>query len=102
MATSAAITSRITHHLDALHANVDDLPKLAAEWAELPQEVQVTLSLQWAHLMADYLTELDEHYRSGAMPDGQRERYVALLEKLRAKHSIVEQLRLYPPPVVDA
>jgi hypothetical protein len=88
--------------LDTLHANVDDLPELAAEWAELPQEVQVTLSLQWAHLMADYLTELGEHYRSGAMPGKQRGCYVALLEKLRAKRPLVEQLRLYPPPIMDA
>ncbi len=60
---------------------------------------QVSLSLDWAHLMADYLTELDEYFRGGQLTRDQEERYRSLLGKLKDVRPIIQQLRLYPPPV---
>ena len=49
--------------------------------------------------MADYLTELDGYYRAGDLTAEQQARYLELLQKLKARLSIIHHLNLYPPTV---
>ncbi|MBI4492881.1 MAG: hypothetical protein HY690_08830 [Chloroflexi bacterium] len=99
MATKTDVSSRIERSLIATLAEVEDLPALATEWDTLAEGVRASLSLEWDHLMADYLTELDEYFRAGQMTSDQPTRYRALLCKLKAALPIIEQLNLYRPPV---
>ncbi len=99
MATTSTITQRAERDIDALARFIDDLPEISDEWDGLEESEQVSLSLDWAHLMADYLTELDEYFRGGQLTRDQEERYRSLLGKLKDVRPIIQQLRLYPPPV---
>jgi hypothetical protein len=99
MATQSAIHQRIDISLDALLANTADLPEVAEEWQALADGERAAWSLDWDHLMADYLTELDGQYRGGQMTAKQRTRYRTLLDGLRAALPLIERLDLYRPPV---
>ncbi len=99
MVATAKIASRISRYLQAILANVEDLPVLAKEWEMLPDGERASDALQWDHLMADYLTELDEHYRAGRMTSPQQACYQDLLSKLKEAIPIIQKLNLYRPPV---
>ena len=99
MATTAAVTRRLDRDIGSLRSFIDDLPGLADEWERLDEAPRVSLSLEWDHLMADYLTELDEYFRCGEMASGQRVEYKSLLGKLRELLPIIRRLNLYYPPV---
>ena len=90
MAAPTAITSRIDRSLRALLAEVQDLPRTAEEWDALPDGERAAIALDWDHLLADYLVELDrcgnhvggaaaqvalviDRWRSGAEVDPGRE-----------------------------
>ncbi|MCX6023508.1 MAG: hypothetical protein NTZ05_17605 [Chloroflexi bacterium] len=75
------------------------MPDLLEEWDTLEQHAQVSESLSWSHLMADYLTELDQHYRAGEMPPEQASRYRDLLCKLKDALPIIGQLQFWRPQV---
>ncbi len=64
MATTTEITGRIDRSLHAILAEAQDLPSRADKWDSLPEWERASISLEWDHLMADYLTELDEAYRA--------------------------------------
>ena len=99
MVTETEINSRVETGLYALIAELDWLPNTVAEWDEMSDGEQVSISLDWDHLIADYLTELDEFYRADVMTMNQRERYHILLQKLRDAQPLFEQLNLYRPTV---
>ena len=99
MATQAVIATRIERSLHALLAEAEDLPCTAEEWDQLADGERASVSLDWAHLMADYLTELDQYYRAGTMTPDQQVRYRAVLCKLKAVLPIIERLDFYRPPV---
>jgi len=99
MVTKAAVSVRIDHFLSALVANVEDFPAVVDEWETLPDGEQASTALHWDHLMADYLTELDEHYRDGEMSEAQAKRYRELLSQLKSILPLVHKLKFYPPPV---
>lgn len=99
MATATEINSRIETGLHALITEVDWLPNTADEWETLPDAEQISIALDWDHLIATYLTELDAFYHAGKMTMEQRERYHGLLHKLREAQPIFEQLNLYRPTI---
>lgn len=99
MVTEATTQQRIAIGLDALIASVEDLPEIVEEWKQLAEGERVSWSLDWAHLMADYLTELHEYYRADQMALNQRARYLDLLRKLKEAMPLIERLNLYRPPV---
>jgi hypothetical protein len=99
MVTAAAVSRRIDQFLGAVLANVQDFPELAEEWDTLPDGEQASTALHWDHLMLDYLTELDEHYRAGEMSDAQATRYRGLLDQLRHVLPLIRKLRFSPPPI---
>ncbi len=99
MATTTGITGRIDRSLHAILAEVQDLPSRADKWDSLPEWERASISLEWDHLMADYLTELDEAYRTGRMAPPQERRYRNLLRQLEAVLPIIERLNFYRPPV---
>ncbi len=99
MAAPTAIVSRIDTYLDALVAEVADLPNVAAEWDHLASTERASIALDWDHLMASYLCELDEHYRSGSMTLEQRARYRDLLGKLDNALPTIERLDFMRPSV---
>lgn len=99
MAAPTAIVSRIDEYLDALVAEVDDLPNVHAEWGNLADAAQASVALDWDHLMASYMCELDKHYRSGNMISEQQARYADLLQKLDDALPIIERLNFMRPTV---
>ena len=99
MATETTREERIELRLNALLASVGDLPGIAEEWNALGDAERASLSLDWDHLMADYLTELDIDYEDGKMAAGQRARYRELLRKLREAMPIILRLDWYRPPI---
>lgn len=100
MAQTANVRLRVELKLRALLGSLDDLAEVAATWDSLSELDQVDFSLQWDHLMADYLTELDEYYWGGEMTPEQQEHYRELLCKLKEALPLIERLNLYRPPVL--
>jgi hypothetical protein len=99
MVATPEVAARIERKLRAIAAEVDDLPNVEAEWETLPDWNQASIAIEWAHLMADYLTELDELNRDRSMSDDQQLRYCAMLHALAAAMPIIERLDLYRPPI---
>jgi hypothetical protein len=99
MVTTTEINSRIETGLHALIAEVDWLPNTAAEWDTLSDAAQVSIALDWDHLIGTYLAELDRFYHAGTMTTVQRERYDVLLQKLRDAQPLFERLNLYRPTI---
>lgn len=99
MVTKTEIANRIERSLRALVAEVDWLPNTAAVWDEIPDAERASISLDWDHLIATYLTELDTFYRADKMTSQERDRYHELLHKLKEAQPIFEQLNLYRPTV---
>jgi hypothetical protein len=98
MATNAPGT-RIDRGLDAILADLADLPIWVVEWDRLPEEERASLSLEWDHMMADYLPELEEFRAAHAMTAQQAECYTMLLCRLRQALPLIERLDLYRPSV---
>lgn len=65
MATTAAIIKRADQFLNAIHSFVDDLPDLIEEWEALKESDKTSTSLDWDHMMGDYLVELEEYCNAG-------------------------------------
>lgn len=99
MATSRSVSRRLDRDFVSIEGFLTDLPALAEEWDRLDDGAQTVLSLDWDHLIADYLTELDSEYRSDGMPSDHAARYRSLLAKLKATMPIITRLNLYRPPV---
>ncbi len=99
MAAPTEVAERIESGLHALIAEVEWLPHAAAEWASFSDLNRVSFSLDWDHLLTDYLTELERYYRSGSMTAEQRVRYRGLLCKIRDALPLFERLGLLPIPV---
>lgn len=97
MATTTEIARRIDTYLRVLQAEVDDLPNVAREWDEWTEANRASFALDWAHLMADYLTQLDDYCRSGDLSLDQGRRYQALSESLQSQLPTIERLDLYRP-----
>lgn len=100
MVATPAVAVRIDRSLRSLLAEVEDLPSLATEWDRLPEGERVSIALDWDHLLASYLTELDHAYRAGEMTADQRVRYQTLLRKLRDAGPLMARLD-FPRPFVS-
>lgn len=99
MVATTGVAQRIESGLRAVLAEVADLPTTAAEWNTLPDENRASFALDWSHLMADYLAELDRYHGSGAMSPDQQMRYRELLCKLKETLPTIQRLNLYAPSI---
>jgi hypothetical protein len=100
MVATAAIRARIDARLRAVAGELSELAEIAADWDTLADLDRVEFSLEWDHLMADYLTMLDEWYWAGRMSVRQQACYRDLLQDLRKVMPMIEQLGLYRPSVL--
>ena len=99
MAAPTRVAARIDSYLFALLAEIADLPNVTAEWDSLSPAARASVSLDWDHLLADYLPELETHYHAAAMTAEQRERYGELRRQLQAALPLFERLGWLPIPV---
>lgn len=100
MAATLDLNAEIDRDLDMLLGAVEeDLVWAATEWETLPDLERVDFALEWDHLMADYLTQLDDYARVGLLTDEQCARFETLRTLLREKMPLIERLDLYRPPV---
>ncbi|MDQ2785297.1 MAG: hypothetical protein M3Y58_09890 [Chloroflexota bacterium] len=99
MAAKTEVTDRVERRLSGILAEVDWLPNTAAEWNELPDGERASISMDWDHLMADYLPEIHNAYHADQMTPDQRARYYELLHKLKDAQPIFERLNLYRPTI---
>lgn len=60
MATKTKISSRADRDLGAISAGIEDILSYAEEPDAFPEHELSYLSLDWDHLMADYLIELED------------------------------------------
>jgi hypothetical protein len=98
VATKTAVSQRTRTFLDIVQGEVEDLARTAAEWRTRLDLQQAEFALEWGHLMSDFLTELDDRYRSGQMADEQCVQYRHILGKLKALAPTIRQLNLDAPP----
>jgi hypothetical protein len=80
--------------LRAVLAELDDLPRALAEWPTWESWERAAFTLEWDHVLADYLPDLEEQHRSGAMSVRQEARYQQVLTRLKAAAPTIEQLEL--------
>ena len=99
MAAPTIVVSHLERTLYALSAELRDLPEVAAEWETLSDGQRVTIALDWDHLMATYLPEVEHAYRAGDMTDEQRDQYQLLRQQLRDALPLFAQLDLFRPTV---
>lgn len=99
MATTTEVRQRAEWDLASITMFVNDLDELYAEWDNLDEVHQVSFSQEWAHLMADVLTELDAYSCSGLLSETQQERYRDLKRKLKHLMPLISKLNWYRPPV---
>lgn len=99
MAATTEMNGRIESGLYALTAEVEDLPNVVEEWDALPEWNQASITLDWSHLLCDYLTELDRFFRADQMTVIQAARYRQLLWKMTDALPLFERLGLLPIPV---
>ncbi len=95
MAAPNARISHLNRTLHALSAELRDLPSLADEWEGLSESEQASIALDWDHLMATYLPEVEHAYRAGALTDEQRHQYHRLRRQLRDAQPLFAQLNLF-------
>jgi hypothetical protein len=99
MATATETAGRIERSLSALRAEVDWLPNRVAEWDTTSESERISVSLDWDHLLCDYLTELDVSYAVGDMTEGQQNRYLMLLRSLRDALPLFARIGIWPPTI---
>ncbi len=99
MASPTAVATRIDRSLHALLTEVRALASTAEEWDTLSDGERAAIALDWDHLLADYLTELERRCRSGEMTAEQQERYQELLQQLREALPIFKRLGFLPLPI---
>jgi hypothetical protein len=99
MATTTQTADRIERSLSALRAEVDWLPNRVAEWDTTSESERVSVSLDWDHLLCDYLIELDVSYAVGDMTEGQQKRYLILLRHLRDALPLFARIGIWPPTI---
>lgn len=97
MATKTKIRSRAARDLDAISAGIEDLLNYAEEPDVFPKHELSYLALDWDHLMADYLAELEDYYQAGELGDQQTRRYERLKTDLKEILPFIEQLDLRWP-----
>jgi len=78
---------------------VDWLPNTVAEWETTSESERISISLDWDHLLSDYLGELDVHYSLGDMTDEQQDRYRTILQKLHAALPLFARIGVSPPRI---
>ena len=99
MVAPSKTASGVASRLEALAADVGDLPQLDVEWGTLDEAEQVSWSLTWDHVMGTYLPLVDEAYRRGRMTPEQAASYRETLRSLKAALPTIERLRLMLPTV---
>lgn len=99
MATTTEIADRIERDLYALHAELEWLPNTVAEWDETADWERASISLDWDHLLCDYLGELQRFWHDRAMTADQEVRYQDLVRRLRDAMPLFDRLGLLPLPV---
>ena len=99
MASPTAVAARIDRRLHALLAEVRALAGTAEEWDTLSDGERAAIALDWDHLLADYLAELERLCRAGEMTAEQQERYRELLQELQGALPIFDRLGLLPLPI---
>ena len=99
MAAPTTIASRIDRSLHALLAEARTLAGTAEEWDALSDGERAAIALDWDHLLADYLTELDRFCQAGEMTADQQQRYRDLLQQLQKALPFFDRLGLLPLPV---
>jgi hypothetical protein len=99
MVASNTMASQVAARLEALVADIGDLPQLDVEWDTLDEAERVSWSLTWDHVMGTYLPLVDDAYRRGRMTPEQAAAYRETLDRLKAALPIIERLRLMPPTV---
>ena len=101
MAATAEVANRFERSWGAIRAESRDLSGVAEEWAAWDDTQRAAWSLDWDHLMVDYLEELHGFFAAGALTTSQERRYRTLLRELTRALPTIRQLALYEPRVLS-
>lgn len=100
MAERAGMTpEHLDGYLSSVSAELAWLPEWEELWPDEPEDNRVTYHLEWDNLMGA-VAALEQAEHAGLLTDEQRERYRALLDRLREVMPIIERLNLTRPPVL--
>ena len=97
MATTPTLTARIDRELDALMAELRDLPTVAREWDDLPESVRASVGLDWDHLLLDVLRDVQQIEQRAEFSEHQRERLLEVYGLLDDARPTLERLG-FPAP----
>lgn len=99
MAAPTVVVSRVERSLNALLAELRELPGVAADWDNFSDGERAAIALDWDHLLADYLAELAGFQHSGVMTAEQETRYRGLVRQLHEAQPLFHRLGLQPVPL---
>jgi hypothetical protein len=74
MATTSTLTTRIDRELNALLAELRDLPNVAREWDTLSATTRASVALDWDHLLIDILRSVEHRAQRRELNDEQQRR----------------------------
>ena len=87
---------RVVRALRSVHAALEDLPEVAAEWQSLDDGEQMSWGIQWGNEMAK-LERLSRYAAEGSLAPDQQDSYRQLVIRARDLVPIMSQLKLYRP-----
>lgn len=95
----AISTEIIERHLTALERAVHELPELAQAWEPWLDPKHANFALNWRRLVTEGLSTLANAYQAGALIQPNRQRFVALCQRLGELIDTIHALELTPPTV---
>ena len=102
MAATTELVLQAERNLAAIEGDLSDLPIWAAEWSAMSDGERASASLEWDHVIIDYLAELQAWQRVGLLTSEQGTRLGNIMQRLCESEPLLRRLRLhYPPPVTS-
>ena len=93
--TKIAVDARIDIDLKSLQKDLDDLPELAAEWAELDETDRLFWIREWDDNITGLFRYLTAAYADGRMIETQAEQYRIVCTRLVAALPTFHTMGLY-------
>jgi hypothetical protein len=97
MATTSTLTTRIDRELNALLAELRDLPTVVREWDALSDATRASVALDWDHLLIDILRSVEHHAQRHELNAEQQHRLSEVYVLIDDLHDDLQRLG-FPVP----
>ncbi len=97
--TSTAITKRAEQYLEAIQSFLQDLHILVEDWDTMEDGPKTSFSLEWDHLILDYLPMIDTYVKEKQLTARQIKLYQEILAQLTELIPTIDSMGLTRPTI---